>query len=60
MNSTWLPDRPSRNILIDVLGSENPGEVVAIGGHVDSWDIAEGAMGKFLNYQIIKRRPVFL
>ena len=44
MNSTWLPDRPSRNVLIDVLGTENPGEVVAIGGHVDSWDIAEGAM----------------
>jgi carboxypeptidase Q len=42
MNSTWLPDRASRNVLIDVLGSENPGEVIAIGGHVDSWDIAEG------------------
>ena len=34
----------SRNVIIDYTGSTNPGEVVLVSGHGDSWDIAEGAM----------------
>jgi carboxypeptidase Q len=37
-------DRPSRNIIFDLPGSEKPHEYVVFGGHTDSWDIAEGAM----------------
>jgi carboxypeptidase Q len=44
MESVWFPPSPSRNILIDLVGSERPYEYVMIGGHGDSWDIAEGAM----------------
>lgn len=33
-----LPDRPSRNIIFEIAGSEFPDEVVIIGGHTDSWD----------------------
>jgi carboxypeptidase Q len=37
-------DRPSRNIIFELRGSEKPDEYVVFGGHSDSWDIAEGAM----------------
>lgn len=44
MQAQQLPDSPSRNLLIDLPGTEAPGEVVVVSGHADSWDIAEGAM----------------
>lgn len=44
MQAFQYPDVPSRNVIIDFLGATKPGEVVMVGGHVDSWDIAEGAM----------------
>eukprot|EP00040_Diaphanoeca_grandis_P000545 m.15736 g.15736 ORF g.15736 m.15736 type:complete len:484 (+) comp10726_c0_seq1:72-1523(+) len=33
----------SSNIIAQILGSELPNEIVAIGGHIDSWDIGQGA-----------------
>jgi carboxypeptidase Q len=44
MEAQQLPDSPSRNVIIDWPGSELPSEYVVMGGHSDSWDIAEGAM----------------
>lgn len=44
LESVRLPDRESRNIIIDLIGSELPSEYVLLSGHGDSWDIAEGAM----------------
>ena len=44
MESEHFPDSPSRNILIDLVGTELPDEITVISGHADSWDIAEGAM----------------
>jgi carboxypeptidase Q len=38
------PDVPSRNIIIDLPGTDKADEFVLIGGHIDSWDVAEGAM----------------
>lgn len=38
-----LPDVESANVLGEIRGSEFPNEVVVIGGHLDSWDIGEGA-----------------
>lgn len=40
MDSVLYPPSPSRNLLIDLPGSERPLEYVMIGGHADSWDIA--------------------
>jgi len=39
-----LPDAPSRNVLAEVVGREKPDEIVVIGGHIDSWDVGQGAM----------------
>lgn len=32
------------NVVGDVLGSENPDEVVTLGAHLDSWDVGTGAI----------------
>ncbi len=36
-------DMPSANVLAEIVGSELPDEVVVIGGHIDSWDVGQGA-----------------
>lgn len=38
-----LPDAPSFNVIAEMKGSENPNKVITVGGHLDSWDLAEGA-----------------
>jgi carboxypeptidase Q len=44
MSAQTLPDVPSRNVIAEIRGSERPDEVVVMGGHVDSWDVGQGAM----------------
>jgi carboxypeptidase Q len=44
MNAQTLPDAPSRNVMAEIIGSEFPNEVVVLGGHIDSWDVGQGAM----------------
>ncbi|MBA2688381.1 MAG: M20/M25/M40 family metallo-hydrolase [Gemmatimonadaceae bacterium] len=44
MEAHTLPDVPSRNVVAEIVGSEKPNEVVVLGGHIDSWDIGQGAM----------------
>lgn len=44
MGATTLPDVPSRNVVAELVGHERPEEVVVIGGHIDSWDVGQGAM----------------
>jgi len=39
-----LPDADSHNVLADLVGSEKPEEVVVVSGHLDSWDLATGAI----------------
>lgn len=38
-----LPDVLSYNVIGELKGSENPEEIIAVGGHLDSWDVGEGA-----------------
>jgi carboxypeptidase Q len=44
MEADTLPDRLSRNPVGELVGRERPGEVVVLGGHIDSWDVGQGAM----------------
>jgi hypothetical protein len=38
-----MPDAESFNVVADVKGRELPDEVVLLGAHLDSWDLADGA-----------------
>lgn len=38
-----LPDVLSYNVIGEIKGSEKPEEIIVVGGHLDSWDLAEGA-----------------
>jgi len=44
MESHFLSDSLSSNIMAEITGSEFPYQVVSIGGHTDSWDVGQGAM----------------
>jgi carboxypeptidase Q len=39
-----LPDVESANVVAEIRGSEKPDEIVLIAGHLDSWDLATGAI----------------
>jgi carboxypeptidase Q len=43
MEAHMRPDRRSSNVWADVRGSKYPDEIVALGGHIDSWDVGQGA-----------------
>jgi Iap family predicted aminopeptidase len=38
-----LADADSANVVADVRGREKPDEIVLLGAHLDSWDLADGA-----------------
>lgn len=42
-NCRKLADAPSFNVIGEIKGSEFPGEIILIGGHLDSWDVGDGA-----------------
>ena len=39
-----LPDADSHNVIADWPGRERPEEIVIVSGHLDSWDLAQGAI----------------
>lgn len=43
MNAQTLDPAPSGNVIGELRGSTNPEEIVVIGGHIDSWDVGQGA-----------------
>ena len=42
-HSETLEDAPSFNVIGEIKGSEYPDEIIVVGGHLDSWDLAQGA-----------------
>jgi hypothetical protein len=42
--SKWKGEVSSGNVVLDLIGSEKPEEIVLIGGHLDSWDLGTGAV----------------
>ncbi len=43
MEAKMLPDADSANVIGEVTGREKPEEIIVLGGHVDSWDVGQGA-----------------
>jgi hypothetical protein len=43
MNCKTLPDEKSYNVVGEIRGKKRPAEYIVVGGHLDSWDIGEGA-----------------
>lgn len=39
-----LPDADGHNVIADWAGRESPEEIVIVSGHLDSWDLAQGAI----------------
>jgi len=44
MGARTLAPAPSRNVIGELRGAERPEEVVVVSGHLDSWDVGQGAM----------------
>lgn len=54
MNAKTLPNTISRNTVVEILGSVRNESAVIVSGHLDSWDVGEGAMddgaGAFISW----------
>ena len=37
------PDETSYNVVAEIKGLEKPNDIITVGGHLDSWDVGEGA-----------------
>ncbi len=42
-NCEMLPDVLSYNVIGEIKGSTHPDEYIVVGGHLDSWDVGDGA-----------------
>ncbi|KAF0240851.1 MAG: M20/M25/M40 family metallo-hydrolase [Sediminibacterium sp.] len=42
-NGHFLPDAKGHNVIAELTGTEFPDEFITVGGHLDSWDVNEGA-----------------
>ena len=38
-----LPDEPSHNVIGELVGTDFPDKIITVGGHIDSWDLGDGA-----------------
>lgn len=58
MEAKRYPDTQSRNVIADITGSSAPEKAVVVSGHIDSWDVGEGAMddggGSFISWNALK------
>lgn len=58
MQAKSYPDTQSRNVIADITGSSNPEKTVVVSGHIDSWDVGQGALddggGSFISWNALK------
>ena len=43
LSGKWFPDALSHNVVGELKGMKNPEKIITVGGHLDSWDVGEGA-----------------
>lgn len=43
MDSVMEKNVPSANVIAEIRGTQRPDQIVVIGGHLDSWDVGQGA-----------------
>ncbi|HTF06386.1 MAG TPA: M20/M25/M40 family metallo-hydrolase [Bacteroidia bacterium] len=43
MNCQWFADAKSHNVIGEIRGTEHPEKVICFGGHLDAWDLGDGA-----------------
>ena len=43
LSGKWFSDAPSHNVVGELRGTETPKNIITVGGHLDSWDVGEGA-----------------
>jgi len=55
-----LPNATSYNVIADLKGSEKPDEVVIVSGHLDSWDLATGALDDAVGVAVSMQVPFIL
>lgn len=55
-----LPDTTSYNVIADLKGSERPDEIVAVSGHLDSWDLGTGALDDACGVAVSMQVPFLL
>ncbi len=42
-NPVWHADKPSANVVGEIVGTTFPEEILVVGGHLDGWDVGQGA-----------------
>nr|XP_037290494.1 carboxypeptidase Q-like [Rhipicephalus microplus] len=57
MRTKRLPPGISRNTIVEIRGRTKPEEIVSLSGHLDSWDVGQGAMddgaGAFISWRAL-------
>jgi Zn-dependent M28 family amino/carboxypeptidase len=62
MEAHMEPEVQAGNVIGEIVGSEHPEQIVVLGGHIDSWDVGQGAqddgsgiMGTFAAVSLIHK-----
>jgi len=57
MEAENYPPVTSQNVVAEITGSTYPDQIVLVSGHLDSWDVGQGAMddgdGAFISWQVL-------